>query len=569
MATIRQIPEPIRELPRKKKVAAYARISMETELMFHSFSAQVSHYSQLIQSNPNWQYAGVYADRGISGTGTKKRVEFNRMIADCEAGKIDIILVKSVSRFARNTLDLLQTVRHLKELGISVRFEEQNIDSLTEEGELMLTLMASVAQAESESISENARWAIHKAFQNGIGNTRRRTFGYHWVNGKLTVIPEEAEVVKRIFANFLAGGSHMKTAEELTGEGITSINGKPISVSAVGNILRNITYTGNTLLQKTYIQDPISKKKVMNTGELPQYFVQDSHEAIIDMETFERVQEKLARNKEMGRFPYNHTGKKYPFTMKVICGCCGRHYTRQLWNTSEVGRKRPTWVCTGKKAEKYRRCDAKNILEEKLMEASAAVLGIPEFDEDIFFDRVESITVKGKHELIFSMKNGTEIVQHWEHTAQRESWTAERKAKHAANRTASPAKTKGVSCMTGKIRCELCGLNYNKQTRKVAGAGMVTFWKCRGTRSGGDCHSEQITHDHLNSILAETLGVAEMTEDFFTEQIDHIGMCDPGKLVIYKKDGACIPCSYELLPMEKRQKPYRPRKRKEETVCQS
>lgn len=195
----------------------------------------------------------------------------------------------------------------------------------------------------------------------------------------------------------------MKTAEELIGEGITSINGKPISVSAIGNILRNITYTGNTLLQKTFIQDPISKKKVMNTGELPQYFVQDTHEAIIDMDTFEQVQKKLAQNKEMGRFPYNHTGRKYPFTMKVICGCCGRHYTRQLWNTSAIGKKRPTWVCTGKKAEKYRRCGSKNIPEAKLMEASAKVLGVSEFDEDIFFDKVESITVQGVHELLFCL----------------------------------------------------------------------------------------------------------------------------------------------------------------------
>lgn len=545
------------ENDRKLRVAAYVRVSEETKETQHSLHAQEEFYRRQIHEKAEWELAGIYKDNGISGTNIKRREGLARLIGDCEAGKIDVILVKSISRFARNTLDLLRMVRHLKQLGISVRFEEQNIDSLTEEGELMLTLIASVAQAESESISENIKWAIRKAFKRGIGNTKRRTFGYRWVDGKLTVMPEEAEVVKRIFANFLAGGSHMKTAEELTGEGITSINGKPISVSAVGNILRNITYTGNTLLQKTYIQDPISKKKVMNTGELPQYFVQDSHEAIIDMDTFEQVQEKLARNKEMGRFPYNHTGKKYPFTMKVICGCCGRHYTRQLWNTSEVGRKRPTWVCTRKKAEKYRRCDAKNIPEEKLMEASAAVLGIPEFDEDIFFERVESITVKGKHELFFSMKNGTEIVQHWEHTAQKASWTAERKAKHAANRTASPAKTKGVSCMTGKIRCELCGLNYNKQSRKVAGAGMVTFWKCRGTRSGGDCHSEQITQDHLNHILAETLGVAKMTEDIFTEQIDHVGMRDPGKLILYKKDGSTVPCNYELLPMEKRQKPYR------------
>lgn len=547
---------------KKLRVAAYVRVSEETKETQHSLQAQEEFYRRQIHEKAEWELAEIYKDNGISGTDIKRREGFVRLISDCKAGKIDLILVKSVSRFARNTLDLLRIVRYLKQLGVSVRFEEQNIDSLTEEGELMLTLIASVAQAESESISENIKWAIHKAFQNGIGNTRRRTLGYHWVDGKLTVIPEEAEVVKRIFTNFLAGGSHTKTAEELTGEGITFINGKPISVSAIGNILRNITYTGNTLLQKTFIQDPISKKKVMNTGELPQYFVQDTHEAIIDMDTFEQVQEKLARNKEMGRFPYNHTGKKYPFTMKVICGCCGRHYTRQLWNTSEKGKKRPTWVCTGKKAEKYRRCDSKNIPEAKLMEASAKVLGIPEFDEDLFFDKVESITVQGKHELLFCLHDGTEVIQHWEHTAQKASWTPERKARHAANRTASPAKTKGASCMTGRIRCELCGINYNKQTRKVARAGMVTFWKCRGIGNGGSCASEQITHDHLNSILAEALGVAQMTDEIFTGQIDHIGMCEPGKLIIYKKDGGTISCNYELLPMEKRQKPYRPKKRK-------
>lgn len=568
MAEIRQIPAPIKDLPQKKKVAAYARISTETELMFHSFSAQVSHYSQLIQSNPDWQYAGVYADRGISGTGTKKRVEFNRMMTDCEAGKIDIILVKSVSRFARNTLDLLQTVRRLRELGISVRFEEQNIDSLTEEGELMLTLMASVAQAESESISENAKWAIHKAFQQGIGNTRNRTFGYKWVDGKLTVVPEEAEVVKRIFNNFLSGSSHMKTAEELIGEGVTTINGKPLSVSAVSFILRNITYTGNTLLQKTFVKDPISKQKVLNTGELPQYLVQDDHEAIIDMDTFERAQEQLARNKEMGRFPYNRTGKMYPFTMKVVCGTCGRHYTRQLWNTGNTGKKCPTWVCTGKKSDKYRRCYSKNIPESKLMEASCAVLGLDDFDEEVFFDNVETITVYGRHELRFQMKDGTVVSQYWEHTAQKESWTPERRALHSHNRTKAPAKTPGASIMTGKVRCELCGLNYNKQKRKVSGAGEVTFWKCRGTRNGGACAAEEITEDHLNSILTEALGVTGVTEKIFTENIDHIGMCEPGELVIYLKDGGHIRREYDLLPMEKRQKPYKPRKRKEKKLCQ-
>ena len=392
------------ENDKKLRVAAYVRVSEETKEAQHSLHAQIDFYQRKIHEKAEWELAGIYKDNGISGTDIKRREGFVRLISDCEAGKIDLILVKSVSRFARNTLDLLRIVRHLKQLGIAVRFEEQNIDSLTEEGELLLTLMASVAQAESESISENVKWAIRKAFQKGIGNTKRRTFGYHWVDGTQTVIAEEAKVVERIFRDFLAGDSQTKIARKLTQEGVTSVNGNPISVSAVGDILRNVTYTGNTLLQKTFIQDPISKKKVMNTGELPQYFVQDTHEAIIDMAAFEQVQEKLARNKEMGRFPYNHTGRKYPFTMKVICGCCGRHYTRQLWNTSAIGKKRPTWVCTGKKAEKYRRCDSKNIPEVKLMEASAKVLGIPEFDEDIFFDKVESITVRGAHELLFCLK---------------------------------------------------------------------------------------------------------------------------------------------------------------------
>ena len=392
------------ENDKKLRVAAYVRVSEETKEAQHSLHAQIDFYQRKIHEKAEWELAGIYKDNGISGTDIKRREGFVRLISDCEAGKIDLILVKSVSRFARNTLDLLRIVRHLKQLGIAVRFEEQNIDSLTEEGELLLTLMASVAQAESESISENVKWAIRKAFQKGIGNTKRRTFGYHWVDGTQIVIAEEAKVVERIFQDFLAGDSQTKIARKLTQEGVTSVNGNPISVSAVGDILRNVTYTGNTLLQKTFIQDPISKKKVMNTGELPQYFVQDTHEAIIDMAAFEQVQEKLARNKEMGRFPYNHTGRKYPFTMKVICGCCGRHYTRQLWNTSAIGKKRPTWVCTGKKAEKYRRCDSKNIPEVKLMEASAKVLGIPEFDEDIFFDKVESITVRGAHELLFCLK---------------------------------------------------------------------------------------------------------------------------------------------------------------------
>ena len=383
------------------KVAAYVRVSVESVQMHHSFEAQKEYYKQMIDNEPNWKFAGIYADKGISGTRIKQRTGFCEMIKDCEAGKINKILVKSVSRFSRNTVDLLNIVRKLKSQNISVWFEEQKIDSMTEEGELMLTLIVSIAQAESESISENEKWAIRKRFEQGIGNTKRRTFGYKWEDDQMVTIPEEAEVVKQIFSDFLGGSSYMKIVDRLTEKGITTVNGKLFSTSAISRILRNITYTGNTLLQKTFIQDPISKKKKINKGELPQYFVENTHEAIIEMDTFQKVQEIFAYNKEAGKFPYNRTGKMYPFTKEVICSRCGRHYTRQLWNTSKNGEKCPTWVCTGKKAEKHRRCDAKNIKEEKLMKASTEVLGLVEFDEVRFGERVASIMVEKDGKLKF------------------------------------------------------------------------------------------------------------------------------------------------------------------------
>lgn len=325
------------------------------------------------------------------------------MIADCEAGKIDRILVKSVSRFARNTLDLLKTVRHLKKLGVSVWFEEQQIDSMTEEGEFLLTLTASVAQAESENTSENAKWAIRRSFQKGIANTRRRTFGYQWTDNVLTIIPEEAEIVRRIFSEYLSGSSQSAIARRLTEEKVRTAMGNPFSVSSVGFILRNITYTGNTLLQKTFISDSIPRKKVMNKGELPQYLVHNSHTPIIDMATFEKVQQIFEQNKKQNKFPYNRTGQKYIFTGKILCGICGRHYTRYLWNTSN-GKKSPTWSCTGKKLEKYRRCPAKNITEAKLITKSMKALGQKEFNAQEFEQKVKSITIVEGNEAVFFLE---------------------------------------------------------------------------------------------------------------------------------------------------------------------
>lgn len=282
-------------IERKKRVAAYARVSMESERLMHSLSAQVSYYSDYIKKNPQWVYAGVYSDSGITGTLTDKRNGFKRMIKDCEDGKIDIILVKSISRLARNTVDLLSTARHLKGLGIEVRFEKENINSMTAEGELMLSILASFAQEESRSISENVKWGTRKRFEQGIPNGRVRVFGYVWQGGSLVVVPDEAEVVGRIYREFSNGRTPRKIASDLNTDGITTRAGCQWSDFSIRTILKNITYTGNMLLQKSFVDNPITKRRKRNNGELPSFLAENTHEAIIDKSVFDAVQSEFTR----------------------------------------------------------------------------------------------------------------------------------------------------------------------------------------------------------------------------------------------------------------------------------
>lgn len=314
-------------LPTRKRVAAYARVSMETERLHHSLSAQISYYSEMIQSNPEWEYVGVYTDEFVTGTTTDKRSEFQRLLADCETGKIDIVLTKSISRFARNTVDLLKTVRHLKELGIEVRFEKEKINSLSGDGEVMLTLLASFAQEEIISLSNNVKWGTRKRFEQGIPNGHFQIYGYRWNGDHLVIEPEEAKIVRLVFDNFMNGLSAESTEKQLEQMGVKSYKGQHFSNSSIRQILRNITYTGNLLFQKEYVVDPITKKSKINRGELPQYWVEDTHEAIIPMETYQAVQVEIARRRELGVFA-NWSIPTTCFTSKIKCGNCGVSYRR-------------------------------------------------------------------------------------------------------------------------------------------------------------------------------------------------------------------------------------------------
>ncbi len=295
MKQVSKIERAVTEIPQQKRVAVYARVSAESERLMHSLFAQMSRYSDYIQKNPNWTYAGVYSDSGITGTMIDKRDEFQRMLTDCEKGKIDIILVKSISRFARNTVDLLNTVRHLKELGIEVRFEKENINSMTAEGELMLSVLASFAQEESRSVSENVKWGIRKRFEHGIPNGKVRVFGYVWQADTLVIVPTEAEIVKRIFNEYLMGKTPRKIASGLNDEGMTTRASCLWSDFGIRTILKNITYTGNLLLQKGFVTDPITKRRKKNSGEQPRYLVENTHEPIVSKAVFDAVQAEFVR----------------------------------------------------------------------------------------------------------------------------------------------------------------------------------------------------------------------------------------------------------------------------------
>lgn len=359
------------------RVAAYCRVSTEQEEQQNSYNVQIAYYTDLINRKKEWTMAGVFADEGISGTQAKKRPEFLKMIRMCKKQKIDLVITKSISRFAQNTVDCLEYVRQLKDLGIGVIFEKENINTLTMPSEFMIALYGSFAQAESESISKNVSWGMHKAYAEGkVTFQYKHLLGYRkGENGKPEIVPEEAETVKMIFELFLDGFSMADIAKRLTILERKTAHGKTEwHREIIGSILRNEKYVGDALLQKSFTVDCISKKVKKNNGERPMYLVTDHHDAIIDRDTYNRVQQELTRRtskRKISDKALTEQGKytsKYALSELLICGNCGTPYRRCTWTAR--GKRQIVWRCISRLEHGTKYCtDSPTMKEEKLHRA--------------------------------------------------------------------------------------------------------------------------------------------------------------------------------------------------------
>lgn len=410
---------------KRKRVAAYARVSGGKDAQLHSLSTQISYYNNYIGSRGDWMLAGIYADEALTGT-KENRPEFQKLLSDCRAGKIDMVITKSITRFARNTVTLLAAVRELKALDIDVFFEKESIHTLSADGELMLTLLASFAQEESRSASENQKWRIKKLFEKGY-STYIDMYAYRFEENTLKIVPEEAEVVRQVFTDYLSGMGKTAIAKKLNRQKIPTKSGSLWRGTTVHDMLVNEKYTGDLVLQKFYRTDHITKKNVRNYGERPMYHVEDCHEAIIDKATFSKVQEEVKRRREKA-IPIKMPLKHYLFTGVVRCGQCGSTFYRRIRNRNTKYAK-PVWTCQlfdtiGKDA-----CPAQQIPEDILIAKTAEVLGTADFDRDMLTAQIKEIQVPGHNRLIYVFHDGRTKEVTWQHKSRKESWTEEMKQK--------------------------------------------------------------------------------------------------------------------------------------------
>lgn len=540
MKRIQKIEATIPTLKEKKKVAAYARVSVAKGRALNSLSQQVSYYNDLITKIPEWTFAGVYADLGTTGSNTD-RDQFQEMLEACEDGKIDLILTKSISRFGRNTVDILEIVRYLKSIDVEVYFEKEKIKTFSGDGELMLSILASFAQEESRSISKNVKWGIRKNFEKGIGNSFI-LYGYRWDGEKFNLVEEEADVIRYCFQNFLDGKSAETTENELKEKGINGLTGKPLSAASVRAILKQEKYTGNSLLQKTYT-DFLTKKEIKNNGELPMYWAENTHPKIIDLETFEKVQEEMKIRREYSPLA-NWSVNTTCFTSKIHCSC-GRNYQRNQRNKkAKAGGKYIRWMCASQKENSRQGCINPSIQESLLKDICCRVLEIESFDENIFSENISDINVLEPGLLEFVFHNGKRQKEHWKSTAKKDRWTEEARLEYSKKRSDPELnrKNKRFNPLTSFIKCEKCGASYNRQTRYYKDGGQLIFYNCKTPAS--QCKNSTIHLTTIEAMVAKELNLDSYDSD---EMIKHLSKISIKyyKITFHYRDGHTTTKAFE------------------------
>ena len=408
------------KIEKKLRVAAYCRVSTGKDEQLHSLSVQVDYFKERISNHPGWDFAGVFFDEAKTGT-KENRNSFQDLLSACRSGCVDLVLTKSISRFARNTVTLLETVRELKSLGVDVYFEEHNIHTKSSDGELMMTILASYAQEESLSASENIKWKIRKSFENGIP-WNGSILGYRIVKGKYEVIPEEAEIVQLIYKLYLEGLGYEGIARELKSRGLKTRNKKEWNHASVQWILHNYSYTGNLLLQSTYTENHITKKYRINKGEYPMYHVEKAHEAIISQDMFDAVQEEAKRR--AAKFTKVENRNLTVYTGRVFCGKCGAHCRRKMRHG------KPVWLCNTFSTQGKNTCAAKAEPE--------SVLDSIEERHDI-----RKYVLCDENEIKIFLENGESFTEKWKDCSRAESWTDEMKE---AARQKTLARKGDVKC---------------------------------------------------------------------------------------------------------------------------
>lgn len=386
----------------KKKVSAYCRVSTDHFEQQTSYEAQVLYYKNYISKRDDYIFGKIYADEGITGTSTKNRVEFNKMIDDALNGEIDIILTKSISRFARNTIDSLKYIRLLKEKNVAVYFEKENINTLDPNGDLLITILSGMAQEESRSISTNCKWGFKRKFEKGeillptkffLGYTRN-------LEGEIIIVEEEAKVITEIYTLYLKGYSYAKIRDYLNNKGYKTPKGnKKWSAESVSSILKNEKYKGCSMLQKTYSIDFLNKTRIKNDGQVPKYYVEDSHPKIIDEVVWEKVQaERNRRNSIIKKADDNvHKGKfssKYALSEIFFCGCCGKNYKRVVWHNYSP--KKAVWRCSNRLINGKNSCENsitvdESVLHKKIVCSINILIDENKFFRDTFFRNVNSV----------------------------------------------------------------------------------------------------------------------------------------------------------------------------------